>query len=191
MAGAFAVSIPDSMNAIGSRNGVRGAVVYANNSADAIDFLQSLYGGDLDALWEGATVTAVAAAADMVGWTLRVVVQTPDNDNLYDVEVIGAGADDTIDEIAALMVTALEAAGGADLTPSYASNVLTIAAIADDIGDHHITVEWYAPNSRVAIPGFVLSTVDEGIAGAVLTATFAADAYTVPAVTKKFLEAVS
>lgn len=190
VASAFIVTVGDAYAALGDRNKVRGAVVFAEVAADAKDVLKARFGGDLDALWENATVTAMAAAANMLGWKLQVIVTHPTTAvEIYNVTVTGAGADDTVDELAALMVTALEAVGGADLTPSYnaGTNVLTVAAIADDIGDHQLTVRMFSPlSTAVAIPGFVGTIVDAGASGAVLTAALAADAYTVPAVAAAF-----
>lgn len=166
--------------------------VHANSDADAIAVAQSLYDGDTDAAWANAVITTMAAGANMLGWRFHVKVTSALNVTLYDVTVVGAGSDDTIDEIAALMVIALEAAGGASLTPSYNSGtqVLTIATIGDGIGDAKVVAEWFAPSAdvkqNVAVPGFVVSKVDGGVAGAVLTATLAADAYSIPKVYGNF-----
>jgi len=190
---AYTVKVDESeYAAVGARDGVRGAIIFADNADDAEGYMRSLYGADADVVWTNATVTEIEAGADLIGWKLRCAVVDPDGDEVYDVTVTGAGADNTVDEIAALMVTALEAAGGADLTPSYnaGTNTLTVAAIGDDIGDHTLVVECWPPvgthGRKVSIPGFVGTIVDEGIAGAVLTVVLAADAYTVPAVTDKF-----
>lgn len=170
--------------------------VYAENDADAIAVAKAQRDGDINALWGAATVTPIVAAANMVGWRMRVRVCKPQSGapitDLYDVTVTGAGSDDTLDEIAALMVTALEAAGGAALTPSYNSGtqVLTVAVIGDGIGDHSVLAEFYPPAANVKqnvnIPGFIVSQVHQGIAGAVLTVTLAADGYVVPKVYGQF-----
>ena len=190
MAGAYIVTVGDAYAAIGDRNKARSAVVYADNSTDVKELLEALYGSDLDALWANSTVTAMAAASNMLGWSMKVVLTHPTTGaEVYNVTVTGSGSDDTIDEIAALMVTALEAAGGASLTPSYNSGtqVLKVAAIADNLGDHQLAVSVFSPLSdKVAIPGFVGTIVDHGVAGADVTVTFAADAYTVPAVSGAF-----
>lgn len=87
----------------------------------------------------------------------------------------------SFDSFGAAAVVALEAAGGSALTPSYnaSTQVLTVAAIADNIGDHQLNVDFYDASqaAKSNIPGYLGATVDEGIAGAVLTIAFAADNY--------------
>jgi hypothetical protein len=192
---AYAVTFDEAeFSGVGSRNGVRGAVVFAADANDAKALLKAQGAADIDAAWDGATYTEIAAGANFVGWTLRVAVTHPTTHaEVYDIEVVGAGANDTVDEIAALMVTALEAAGAALLTPSYdaGTNILTVAAIGDAIGDHNLQAFWYPPQDavnerRISVPGFIGAIVDAGVAAAVLTVTLGADAKTVPAVTTMF-----
>lgn len=184
--GAFLVRLKDSH--VGHRR-ADGVIVSATNSADAIAIAKGLFSSDSPAAWADAEVTSLADVAanapGMAGWRLRVCIlgTTP----LIDVEVVGTGANDTIDEIAALMVTALNATSinGA----SYTGQVLTVSDIADNLGDKTLLVEWYPPaavcEEKVAIPGLVVSKVDGGIAGAALTVTFPADTYVVPTFYKK------
>src|ERR1700754_1702631 len=97
VASAFIVTVSDAYAALGDRNKVRGAVVYADNSTDVKDVLKARFGGDLDALWENATVTAMAAASDLIGWTLQVIVTDPTTaEEIYNVSVTGAGSDNTL-----------------------------------------------------------------------------------------------
>jgi hypothetical protein len=190
MAAAYSIKFDEAYAGLGSRNGIKGAVVYANDATDAKALLEALYSDDVDGNWANATATAIAAAANMVGWTLRVQVLTPEGVSLYDVEVIGAGADDTIDEIAALMVIALNATAIDGAAYNSGTQVLTIAETTDNLGDHHTLVEWYAPSpaTRKAIPGFVVDKSVIGAANTAVTATFAADSYSVPKVIDKFAE---
>jgi len=176
------------------QGGANAVVVAANTTTEAKQLAAVALGLDaMDAVWLGSTevtVTAIAAAtdwADPVIWNFRVVVSAPIADgglDVYDVTVSADSTNDTPDEIGALLVTALEAAGGALLTPSYSANVLTISAIADDIGDHIVNV--YAWPSVVGgdegpknVGAFFGTVTDEGIAGAALTVAFVADAGTV------------
>ena len=175
MAAAYKVVLPagSAQTLVKEANGL---IIYADSGTEAIIAAKSYFSSAPPAMWAGATATAIAAGADLEGWRLRVLVDNVTTGvDLYDVTVTGAAAA-TVDSIAALMVTALEAAGGADLTPSYDSdtNVLTVAAIADDIGDHRLTVQFLPPIATYgrpdyAFPSFVSTIVDEGIAGAVLT----------------------
>ncbi len=107
------------------------------------------------------------------------------------------GAVDTTDlpsSLAGLMVAALVDVG-LHAAFNNSTQVLTIASIADNIGDHKLLVEFIPPpeetpykassvgvtvQNGVAVPGFLLSQVDGGVAGAVLTATIVTDAYVIP-----------
>lgn len=172
---------------VGSRNGVKAALVFAEDAADARAVLKALYSDDLDASWANATVEAVSPGANMVGWTLRVQITTPELAVLVDKEVVGAGANDTMDEIAALMVTALNATAINGAAYNSGTQVLTAAAGSDNIGDHYLRVWFYPPGEvRKTIAGFVGTITNRGSANAALTVALAADAYSVPAVAGKF-----
>jgi hypothetical protein len=189
---AYAVTIDETAYAsLGSRNGVKGAVVFANDATDAKAMLKSLFGIDFDVKWTNATVTEIAAGANMVGWKLHVIISHPTTGaERVNIQVTGAGGDDTIDEIAALMVTALNAHALIANAAYSGGNLLTVAGAADTLGDHQLFVAFYPPGSEnVAVPGLVSTITDAGAAGAALTAQLAADAATVPAVTAKFAEA--
>jgi hypothetical protein len=167
----YSLIVPDSVHipTIGHTDAVQ---ISAGSTADALAMAESMFSGDLDARWVAATSSETEAAADMEDWTMTVTVTSPAGVVLYD-ETITAVATDTLAEMAADMVTALEASGGASLTPSYDSGtgILTIATIGDGIGDSVLTCSVYPPlENPHAIPGFVSTIVDEGVAGAVLTA---------------------
>lgn len=184
MASAFLVTLPASATAKVLKDGYDSILVYADDAADAKAMAKAVTDGDADAQWDGATTTALVAAANLVGWRFRVVIF--DSDPVVDVEVVGAGTDDTIDEIAALLVIALNATAPiAGAAYNSTSQVLTIAETTDSLGDKKVAVEVYPPASvggRIPIPGFVDSVTDEGSAGAALSCTFAADAYPVPSI---------
>jgi hypothetical protein len=168
------------------KEGVDAMVVVAETSADALAMAASKTDGDSKALWLGATATELIVAANLDGWTLTVTISKPNGDVLSSTTVVGVGGA-TVDTIAALMVTALNATAAiANASYNAGTNVLTVAAIADNIGDHSIAVAVKPPaathGSPLAIPGFVGTIVDEGVAGAVLTVALAADAYTKPKV---------
>lgn len=178
---AFLVELPPACG-LTLKNNIDSMIVFATDAADAKAMAQSLIDGDNDALWAGATVTQVIAAADMEGWRLRVAIlnaATP-----IDITVVGAAAA-TIDTIAALMVTALNATV-IDGAAYSAGNLLTVAAIADNLGDKTLTVQFLPPAAThpgaKPIPGLVGAIVHQGIAGAVLTAQLAIDAYVIPKV---------
>lgn len=176
-------------------------VVSAADAADAKAFCKSQFGGE-GGDWDNAIVTAlvdVASSADdsLIGWRFHILVSDPiTNAIVAEVTVVGTASLDTIDTIGAALVTALEATANiADAT--YLANTLTVAAISDDIGDHNLIVEVFPPiinnaggvreNEDVAIPGYVGTITDEGIAAAVLEVDFAADAYIRPTLYRRVL----
>lgn len=184
MAAAYLVTLPDRAGYT-LLEGVDRMVVYAASADQAKEVAKAYFDGVGAAVWGDATVTEVAVAANLIGYTFHVQVIQPDGDVLYDVSVpCTAAASDTVDEVAALLVTALEALGAALLTPSYdaGTQVLTVAAAGDMIGDHRVVAEVYRTDSedQTPIPGFVASITDEGMAGAALSVTFAADTYRPP-----------
>jgi hypothetical protein len=187
---AYSVKFDSSVN-VGSRNGVKGALVFAATSADALALLQAEYGDDMDSGWANATVTQIAAGADLAGWSLRVqVLNSTGSVVSADCTVVGAAAA-TIDTIAALMVTALNATAPiAGAAYNAGTQVLKVAETTDNLGDHRVVVEFWPPvgtlGQKSNVAGFVASKVDVGLANAALSVTFVADAYTVPAVTDMF-----
>lgn len=166
---------------------IAAVVCYANSDADAIAVAQAQRSGDVNAAWAAGTVTVIAGAANMIGWRLNVKLTSPLGVDVVDVTVVGAGSDDTVDEIAALAVIALNATAPiAGAAYNSGTQVLKIAETTDGLGDHIAHVSWFPPaadvTQDVAIPGFLASKSDGGSAGSAVTATFAADGYTVPKV---------
>jgi hypothetical protein len=147
-------------------------VVIAENAADAKLMAQASVDGDSNGAWASATATEIASliATDFEDWTLTVVVSDcvtdpADPEVLFEVSVVGAHGD-SLDDMGDAMAAALVLEG---LTASYATPALTVAAIADGIGDSDLQVILTSPDGQVAMTGFVGAIVDEGIKGAVLT----------------------
>jgi len=180
----FIVKTP--LNDAGNRiNDTDMVMVFAADAGDARAMAKSLHSGDTNASWDDATVTQQAAAADYEGWRLRCRAAPPGGGpNAFDVTYTGA-ASDTMDLMGAGAEALLDAAGQT-ATYTGATQVLECADIADGIGDHFLLVELLPPlatsKDPVAIPGGVVSKVDEGIAAAILSATLAVDAYVLPLV---------
>lgn len=175
-------------------NGVNACVVSAASAADARAACKALRGGDQAAAWDAAITTQLAdvaanAANALVGWRFRVqLLDLNPIAVVADVTVTGDATTDTLDEVGTALAAALNAlpsiaAAGYDTV----TQILTIAGIADNLGDHRAIVEVYPPavldangreiSEQVAIPGFVTAIVDEGAVGAAVTATFAADTF--------------
>lgn len=167
-----------------------GLIVSASSAADAKAIAKSYFTGDGAAAWDNATVTTLADVAQnaddaLVGWRLRVAIL--DHDPVIDVTVTGDATDDDIDALAAAMVTALNATSIDNASYNSTSQVLTVATGSggDDIGDKTVTVEVLPPTSfedPIAIPGFVSSVTDGGVATDALSVTFAGDTLVRPTV---------
>jgi hypothetical protein len=180
MAAAYLVTLPATSGQ--TRYGdVDTVVVYANDATNAKLLAKAKYGAGDDAAWDAATVTELVVGADLEGWVFRVVATDPADDSVVvDVEVTGAAADQ-IDDIGDALVVALDATD-AIAASAYDSgtNVLTVAEIADGIGDHILTCFAYPPAASYAgsrdvnFTGFFSTVVDEGVAGAVLTVVLVA-----------------
>ena len=172
------------------RSGLRSVILVADDETDAKAVAKAAIAGDTNTDWDTAAVTDLGATAGttLEGWRLNVKVDTPLDVEVYN-ETVTGGVGDVLDDLAADMVTALETAGGASLTPSYSTPDLTIAAIADGIGDHKVYVTVMPPatweDADIAIPSFVGAITDEGIAGAVLAVALGTAA-SIPVITEAF-----
>lgn len=173
-------------------NGSNAVVVEAEDATDAktmAEFASNIDGAD----WAGATVTTIAAPSDMLGWKVRVIVIDPAAAAgvvaLGDFTYTGIATND-LDDMGTAVAALIDA--DANFTGVYttATQLLQIAEIADDLGDHIVLIGFFPPGADTilvsgeigGVTGFVASVVDQGIAAAVLTATFAADAHVVPSV---------
>lgn len=166
--------------------GVDTFVVFATDAAQAKSICESRFSGDANAIFAGATATEITAAADFNGWTLRVTLSHPTTlATVADVTVTGDATNNTIDEIAALAVTALNALDDiANASYDGTGNVLTVAGAADSLGDHICTAELKPPAASYAEPravaGLIGTITDEGSAGSAVTVALPADAAVVP-----------
>lgn len=175
-------------------------IVSAADATDAKAIVQNQYSGDTGA-WTAATATLLADVASnaddaLVGWTFTVSVDTPAGVPLFEVSYVGTATNDNIDKIAAQLVILITAQSEITLA-DYTGQLLTVAEIGDDIGDHILRVTVKPPattddggepkgGNDVAIPGYIDTIVDEGIAGAVLTVEFPVDGYVRPTVLADF-----
>jgi hypothetical protein len=181
MAGAYIVTLPLASGKT-LRDNTNMVVVHAEDAAQAKEAAAALYGGD--APWSEATATAIAAG-DYSGWTVRVRLYDPDDTvplvPVVDVSVLGDATTNTIDEVAAALVTALNATTPiSNAAYNSTTQVLTVAAIADGLGDHILQVEFTHPDFAGSIDSLFTTVVDEGIAGADVTVTFRGDTYVTP-----------
>lgn len=181
MAAAYLVTLP-SEGGQTLINGVNAIVVYADSDTAAKEAAAAAFNGD--SKWSGATATAIAAG-DYNGWTMRVKLYDPDDvrNPVLNVAVTGDATDNTVDELAAKMVTALNAtalltAAAYDAT----GQVLTVVdASTDAYGDHILEVEFTHADFPIPVASLVGTIADEGTAGSSdVTVTLKADAYGPP-----------
>jgi hypothetical protein len=182
MAAAYLVTLP----AEGGQtliNGVNALVVYADSDTAAKAAAAAAFNGD--SKWTGATATAIVIG-DYAGWTMRVKLYDPDVSvtvPALNVAVVGDATNNTIDEVAALMVTALNAtalltAAAYDST----TQVLTVVdASTDAYGDYILEVEFTHADFPNPVAELVGTIADEGTAGSSdVTVTLKAAAYGPP-----------
>lgn len=158
-------------------------VVFAANATQAKEICASKFDSD-GALWSTATVTEVTACTNWSGWTFKIEITKGFGTGGADpnsVTVLGSDTNETIDKVAALLVTALNALPViANASYDAATNILTVASIADGIGDAKLLVTITPPDGKSAIASLVGTVVDGGIAGAVLTVILPADSAVIP-----------
>lgn len=185
---AFLVQL-DPVTGFTLHNGANAVVVEAEDAADAR--VMAGFASELDvADWAGATATAIAAPADMIGWQLRCQVLEADGASIKADDTYVGIASDALDDMAAGMVILLNAnASIAAASYNSTTQVLTVAETTDALGDHLVQVGFFPPGVPTkmtgeisGVPGFVASVTDEGAGAAALAATFAADAHIVPSV---------
>jgi len=168
------------------KNNANAVVVFASTSAIAKKMAAAHFDGVGD-VFDSADVTAteLIAATDWNGWTVKVIVGggLGAGTDGATFTVLADGTTNTMDEIAAALVTLINAhADIAGAEYDAATNTLTVAAIGDGIGDQQLTVEMIPPGAYENVPGLHGAIVDGGIAGAVLTVVLPLDAAVIPSV---------
>lgn len=177
MAAAYVVTLDSSNPARVLQNGVDTVIVYANDATDAKAMAKAAMGSDANAQWDNATATAITAASNILGFRFVIRETLPDGtvDRTADVTATGA-AQDTIDEIGAVLATALSG--------TYNSTSQKVTLDASGNGDHSLSVNVYPPESvgqDAAIPGFIAAVTHNGDSADELSFTLCADAFVVPA----------
>lgn len=169
----YKAELPLTMPGLSLKNGTNILLVEAEDATDAAALIAGHQLAQDDALWANATITELTVGADLSPVVNPDTGQT--NSYVFTIVLSGAHvgtythtatAGQDLDAVMAAMVILLNAdaaiAGAAWATPQ-----LTIASIGDNIGNAVVTstVSYGGTN----IVSFVGATVDEGIAGAVLT----------------------
>jgi hypothetical protein len=198
------------------QGGKNGMIVRANSTTEAKAMAKAVLGADFgsDALWAGATVTAIADPTDWFTpnvWGFRIQVTDPHGTvdvlrggevvtlteqtvDVTDVTVYSSSGDNTIDEVAALLVTALNAAGPmANAAYNSTTQVLSIAIGGSDaLGDHYVTLTSWpviadtAERNDLLIGGFFGALTHNGMSSADLKVTLGADALVPPMIYRAY-----
>ena len=185
---AYLVTLSDQ-SVVQTLNGQRNFVVFASTANQARDSVRAQFGNDYltSQIMTDATATEIAAATDWAVpglWNFRVKFTKPNGVVLADVTVASSAGDNTIDEIAALLVTALNGTALDNASYNGTTNVLTVSSAGDNFGDHSVEV-WAWPASGAqqdgVSGGFFGTITHRGSAGSACTVALAADA-TVPPV---------
>lgn len=183
---AYLVHLPREKSGYNLTHGADAMIVFAGTADAAKQYAAAKYDGDGAAWINDATATEIVAGTNWVGWTFRVAVLGgfgTGSDEPRAVSVVGDATNDTIDEIAAALVTALNALDGiANASYNDTTNVLTVAGAADGLGDQEVTVDITPPNGKSSLAALVGSIVDGGASGDALTVALPADAAVIPAV---------
>lgn len=166
-------------NGAKSVRATKNLIVAAETAADARVFAATHFNGDSS--WADAAATTLTeetldANASMLGyvWTITITGGTQTEDPIT-VSTTGTGTDD-LDAIAADLVTALNA--HAEIAnAAYAAPNLTLASIADGMGDATVIVTVNPPSGNTnADVSFLYGTIThEGIAAAALVVALVAD----------------
>ena len=163
-------------------------VVFAADATAAKQICSAKYDGDGNAWTSDSTVTEIVQDADFNGWTFRIDILDglgAGGDEPGTVSVTGDATDNTIDEVAALLVTALNALTGiANASYNGTTNTLTVAGAADGLGDQTIQVSITPPDGKSSVASLVGTITDGGASGDAITVVLPADAAVIPIVTK-------
>ena len=181
----YLVELPDTTFGQTRIDGKKAMVVEADSTDIAKELASAQYGGD--GPWSQATATAIAAgvAASYVGFVYRIRVSaaTPGDRDVVDLSYTATAQ--TVDQVGASLVTALNAlALIAGAAYDNGTNVLTVAAIGDALGDRTLSVEITPAGASEPMASLVGAIVHNGIAAAVLTVVLVAQT-AIPAVLRK------
>jgi hypothetical protein len=167
------LTVAETTDGLGDRN-VRVDVFlpgakYGLTSQSSGQFVDSVTAGGAEAAALTVVFTGTAVEPTYEDWVFTVRVST------LAAVTVTAGAGDDINDVAADLVTGLNALAIDGASWSASTRVLTVAAIADALGDQTVEIDVYNGTDRAdQSAGLVEDITDGGISGAALTITFAA-----------------
>ena len=164
--------------------GADAMVIFAASATAAKQAAAAKFEGDGLAWLNDSTATEIVAGTDWQGWTFRVAILGgfgTGGDEPRTVAVVGDATDNTVDEIAAALVVALNALDGiANAAYNATTNTLTVAGTADALGDQKLEVSIIPPGGSASIASLVGTIMDGGVAAADLTVRLPADHAVIP-----------
>lgn len=164
--------------------GADALVIFAASATAAKQAAAAKFEGDGLAWLNDSTATEIVAGTDWQGWTFRVAILGgfgTGGDEPRTVAVVGDSTNDTVDEIAAALVVALNALDGiANAAYNATTNTLTVAGTADGLGDQKLEVSIIPPGGSASIASLVGTITDGGVAAANLTVVLPADNAVIP-----------
>lgn len=180
MASAYLVTLDRTKGGYNLEQDIDAVVVYADSTSQAKDLAKAMMGADANLHWANATVTAIAAEAELEGWTFNIGLQ--DNNSPFTVITASYVATDAqvIDDVGAGLAAALIVAGVAGAAYNSGTNVLTIVETTDGMGDWHINVFAYPPSGGLysdpltSVTGFFGAVTAEGASGIARKSTLVA-----------------
>lgn len=172
MAGAYLVTLPSNAQ-FNLSDGCNAAIVWAENATMAKDLAAAMAKDDVPAAaWAAATATALVVGTELEGWIFRI--DLTDNNSPYTLITASYTAVNAadIDTVGAGLKAALIAAGIANADYNSTSNLLTIGAAGDNIGDWHIVVSAFPPTGVTSTS--LVGAEDGGASGKSVSGFFGA-----------------
>lgn len=183
---AYLVTLDRSKGGQTLQAGADAMVVFGADATAAKEIAAAKFPFEGDAWIDDGTAVEITAAADFEGWTFEIDIFGgfgAGNDEPASVSFTGTAGDNTVDEIAAQLVTLLNGLDGiAGAAYNATSNTLTIAETTDGLGDQAVAVRITPPDGESAIPSLVGTITDEGASGDALSVVLPADDAAIPQV---------
>jgi len=132
----YLLQLPDAntMPSRTLRNGVSAMAISAESAADALAMAKAEHDADVNAMWDRATSTVIAAATDMSGWALRLRIVSPAGLTKFDKTV---EADGTVIGITAAVGTLTSSANFSDTeTVTIDGKVYTFQSVLTNVDGH-------------------------------------------------------
>lgn len=159
--------------------GANACIVEAASTTIAKQMAAAIMQGEGNAWITNGTATEITVAADWNGWTVDIVI----SGGVGHVSFVGTATDNTMDEIAAQLVTQLNAlALIAGAAYNASTNTLTVAETTDALGDKTIYVSIIPPGGSSSVAGLVGAITHGGASSAALSVILPLDNAVIPSV---------